>query len=113
MIFATRRSGSLSIDRTIARRLGHVARLRGMLPSPRRTLTDGPPLYGNAEYSTLAMPLQAKAMVAACRHLHDAHGLPEQQLAQGLSVSKILDWHLEAHGVSGLSQHLASAWALI
>jgi hypothetical protein len=59
---------------------------------------EADPLFGERPFSELRMPLQAKAVVAAKRHLHAAHGIGRERLREG-RVAVILEWHLEAHGL--------------
>lgn len=83
--------------------------------TPRRvTLTDGPPLYGAADYSALAISPHEKAIVAASRHLHDEHGFPLGLLAEGRNARTIFLSHLGAHGVLAMADNLSETpWSLV
>ena len=70
------------------------------------------PLYGDRAYHELRMPLQARALVAARRHLFHDHGVPRSALDGSGFV--MIDLHLEAHGIpNAIVAESALPWGIV
>lgn len=73
-------------------------------------MSFGDPLWGDAPLEDLRMPLQAKALVQARRHLVHDHGLRPASW----SSPRALELHLQAHGLTpGAAGAKAVPWGMV
>jgi hypothetical protein len=66
------------------------------------------PLHGDRPIDELRTGLHSKAFIAARRHLFEEHGFTRAQL-RTRSGHQVLEWHLDAHGLTdGTSRRAGS-----